>query len=73
MTTAFINNPAYYVFEGNTFHVSRIFKWYSRDFGKDLPDYFLQYAKADLKKRLEQAGEGLRIKYLGYDWSLNGS
>lgn len=73
MSHDFINSSAYYMLDGNTLRVSRIFKWYSEDFGKDVSGFFRQYAEGDLKKRMEAAGSGLKIKYLAYDWSLNGS
>jgi len=30
------------------------------------------YAREDLKKRLEDNRDKIKIKYLDYDWSLNG-
>jgi hypothetical protein len=30
------------------------------------------YAREDLKKRLEDNRDKIKIKYLEYDWSLNG-
>jgi len=58
--------------EGNTLYVSKIFDWFEEDFSGDIPGFFLKYAKGDLKKNLERQREDIKIKYLDYDWSLNG-
>ena len=72
-TRSFLNDPANYHFVGNDFFVSRIFKWYSEDFNGDILGFYRQYAQGDLKSRLEAAGHKIQIKYMDYDWSLNGS
>lgn len=71
-TRAFINNPKRNYLEENTLYVSRIFKWFSEDFNDDVIGFFLKYAKGNLKKELEVKKNSIRIKYLYYDWSLNG-
>lgn len=71
-TRSFINNPASYRLEGRNLHVSRIFKWFSEDFDEDPLGFFLEYANPELKKKLENNPEKINIKYLAYDWSLNG-
>ena len=72
VVTAFINNPIYNRLEDSTLYVSSIFKWYAEDFNNDIIGFFLKYAKGDLKQRLEAGKGGIKIKYLKYDWSLNG-
>ena len=72
MTHAFINKPAMNRLEGRNLYVSSIFKWFSKDFNKDVIGFFLKYADGDLKKGLEAKKEKIKIKYLDYDWSLNG-
>ncbi|MGD2126010.1 MAG: DUF547 domain-containing protein [Desulfobacteraceae bacterium] len=72
MAEAFINDPASNTLEGDTLYVSSIFKWYSEDFDEDVVGYFLKYAKGDLKKGLEAKRDRIKVKYLEYDWSLNG-
>ena len=72
MATAFINSSMYNRLEDNTLYVSSIFKWYAEDFNHDIIDFFLEYAKGDLKRRLEVNRERVKVKYLKYDWSLNG-
>jgi hypothetical protein len=71
-TRSFINNPASYRLEGRDLHVNRIFKWFSEDFNQDPLGFFLKYADPVLKKKLENSPEKINIKYLAYDWSLNG-
>lgn len=71
-TRSFINNPKSYRLAGRSLHVSRIFKWFSEDFNEDALGFFLKYADAELKKNLETKPEKINIKYLAYDWSLNG-
>jgi len=68
----FINNPQRNYFKGNTLYVSKIFKWFAKDFNNDIIGFFLKYAEKELKKELEAQGAPIKIKYLHYDWSLNG-
>ncbi|CAB1060988.1 Uncharacterized protein DUF547 [Olavius sp. associated proteobacterium Delta 1] len=71
-TRSFINNPNNYRLEGRNLHVSRIFKWFSEDFNEDALGFFIKYANEALKKKLQTKPEKINIKYLAYDWSLNG-
>ena len=71
-TRSFINNPQSYRLEGRNLHVSRIFKWFSEDFNEDALSFFIKYANGELKKKLETQPKKINIKYLAYDWSLNG-
>jgi len=71
-STAFINNPKRNYLEDNTLYISKIFKWFSEDFHDDVVGFFLKYAQGDLKKQLEESKSKIKIKYLDYDWSLNG-
>jgi hypothetical protein len=72
MTKNFINDPQYNRLQGNTLHVSSIFKWYSEDFNDDIVGFFKKYAKGDFKERLNKQGGDIEVEYLDYDWSLNG-
>jgi hypothetical protein len=72
MARAFINDSRHNRFDGRTLYVSSIFKWFSEDFNNDVVDFFLKYAQGDLKKKLEKSKSNIQVKYLGYDWSLNG-
>jgi len=71
-TRDFLNNPANYRLDHNTFWVSSIFKWFAEDFNKDVVGFYANYADANLKKRLEANRGRIEVKYLDYDWSLNG-
>jgi hypothetical protein len=52
--------------------VSTIFKWYKRDFPRDLNGYLQQYAEPDLLRQLRLAQEqSYPTRYREYDWSLN--
>ncbi len=72
-TRAFINDPDSNYLKGNKLYASRIFKWFSEDFNDDVIGFFLKYAEGDFKKTLEAKKDDLKIKYLPYDWSLNGA
>ena len=72
MTQAFINDSRKNRLERQTLYVSSIFKWFSEDFDNDVVGFFLKYAQGDLKKQLEDNKGKIKIKYLDYDWSLNG-
>lgn len=73
MTTAFINDPKSNYMDGNRLYVSAIFKWFAEDFNHDIVGFFLKYARGSLKTELEDKKDRIKIKYLDYDWSLNGS
>ena len=72
VTRSFINNPKSYRLEGRNLHVSRIFKWFSEDFDEDALGFYIKYANEALKKKLETNPKKINIKYLAYDWTLNG-
>lgn len=72
MTELFINDPVRYRLEGNTLYVSRIFKWYAKDFNGDIQGFFIKYAKGELLETLNKNQKAIKVKYLKYDWSLNG-
>jgi hypothetical protein len=72
MTELFINNPERNRLEGNTLYVSRIFKWYADDFNGDILSFFMKYARGELMETLKKHKKEIKIKYLKYDWSLNG-
>jgi len=70
-TRSFINDPTRYRLEDNSFYVSRIFKWFAKDFDDDVVGFYLKYARHDLKKKLADKKDALKVRYLNYDWSLN--
>jgi hypothetical protein len=72
VTVAFINRTDRTYFKGDTLHVSRIFKWFNGDFKPDVETFVRQFAKGELKRALDGI-ESVKVSYLDYDWSLNGS
>jgi hypothetical protein len=72
VTRSFINDPARYRLEGDVLYVSRIFKWFGADFNDDIIGFFQTYAEGDLKTVLQAKAQDLKVKFLDYDWSLNG-
>jgi len=71
-TSDFLNGPSNSRLEGNTLWVSSIFKWFAEDFNKDVVGFYLKYAQGDLKQKLEAGRDRIEVKYMDYDWSLNG-
>lgn len=72
MTESFINDPKYNRLEMNTLLASSIFDWYSEDFNNDTLEFFMKYARSDLKEGLVKHQKEIKVEYLDYDWSLNG-
>jgi Protein of unknown function, DUF547 len=73
VTGDFLNASANYRLEGQAFWVSSIFKWYPEDFNRDVVGFYRQYARGELKQALERDPGRINVKYLDYDWSLNGA
>jgi hypothetical protein len=70
----FVNDPANVSVTDDTVYLSRIFKWYRKDFPEDQLAYVQQYADTELDSDLQQAREQrYRKRYLDYDWDLNES
>jgi len=69
----FLNAPANTRLDGNTLWVSSIFKWFAEDFHPDVVGFYLKYAQGELKQKLEAGRGRIEVKYLDYDWSLNGA
>jgi Protein of unknown function, DUF547 len=68
----FINNPGNVSIEGDELMLSSIFKWYKKDFPKDLHSFLQQYAEPRLNEQLQDAQDKkYRTRYRTYDWSLN--
>lgn len=72
VATAFINDSRFNYLQSDTLFVSRIFSWFAQDFDSDISKFFLRYAGPDLRRSLMESGSGIKVKYLDYDWSLNG-
>jgi len=69
---AFINDPEKNYLDDNKLYVSKIFRWFSEDFNDDVIGFFLKNAEDPLKKQLLARKDKIKVKYLDYDWSLNG-
>ena len=68
----FVNDGRFNRLEGNTLYVSSIFKWFKEDFNGDIVGFFEEYALPELKEAISANRQHLKVKYLDYDWSLNG-
>lgn len=69
----FVNNPANVAVEDGKVYLSRIFKWYRKDFPDDQLAYIGQYAEPALREALLEAGDqNYKVEYVEYDWKLNG-
>lgn len=76
-TRAFINDPAKNRFDlaANTASISKIFDWFREDFERaagSVQKYLANYV-ADPEAAARLARDGFDLRYLDYDWSLNGT
>jgi len=72
VTVAFLNQPAHSRLEGRQLWVSSIFKWFAEDFTPSVVDFYLKYARGELKQNLQVGRDRIELRYLDYDWRLNG-
>ncbi len=72
VTRDFLNTPGNYRLEGDTLWVSSIFKWFAGDFNDDPAGFHQTFATGELKQGLDEKQGRLKVRYLDYDWSLNG-
>lgn len=72
----FVNNDAYVSYDGETLRVSRIFKWFKKDFlaavradntDGGLKEYLALYLSPDR----ESFAKASFLRFRSYDWSLN--
>lgn len=73
VTKNFINDPKSNFIKGDKLYVSRIFKWFGEDFGNDILGFVRSHAQGTLAQNISKGDNKLKIKYLDYDWSLNGT
>jgi len=71
-TRNFLADRKHNYLDADTLYVSSIFKWYGDDFNDDPAAYFLKYLEGESLEQLRRIGPEIRVKYLDYDWSLNG-
>jgi hypothetical protein len=69
---AFLNNPEKNYLDGNTLYVTRLFKWFGGDLNDAPLGYILQFAEGEFKEQLEAKKDEIKVKFLDYDWALNG-
>ena len=76
---AMVNNPLHLQIDSEAQEVraSEIFKWYLEDFNattpNDLFDYWREFLKEEQRTELDKAkGSNYAIKWMPYDWALNG-
>lgn len=68
----FVNDSRFNRLDGKTLYVSSIFKWFNEDFNGDVVGFLEQYAAPGLKAAITADRKNIEVKYLDYDWSLNG-
>jgi hypothetical protein len=60
--------------EKGDLYVSKIFKWYSKDFeesGGKVIEFIQKYAPQKIREFIEKDDKKTKLKYIEYDWSLN--
>ena len=72
-TRAFVNDSKSNYLKDNKLYVSKIFDWFPEDFDNDIIGFFLRYGEGNFKEELKAKRDQIKIKYLHYDWSLNGA
>jgi len=72
VTRAFLNNPEKNYLDGKKLYASKIFKWFKEDFDDDVVGFFIKFVDEELKEKLAANRDKIKVKYLDYDWSLNG-
>lgn len=72
---AFVHSPDRARLTGDTLFVSAIFDWFEADFGgaDGVIAFVRRHADPALRDDLAAHGGRIKLKYLPYDWSLNGS
>ena len=68
----FVNTPENVAIKDDTVYLSSIFKWYKKDFPKDILIWLQQFAAPELHAQLDTAAtQGYEIKHVNYDWAVN--
>jgi len=72
---AFVHTPDRARLAGDTLFVSAIFDWFEADFGgaDGVIAFVTRHADPTLRESLVAHGSKVKLKYLPYDWALNGS
>jgi hypothetical protein len=61
----FLSDPNNFKIDNNTLWLSQIFEWYAGDFESGPVKWLAKYVEEDLSK--------LHVRYIKYDWGLNGT
>jgi phosphatidylglycerophosphatase A len=75
VTRAFFASPKNLQISGRTIKLSRIFKWFAGDFkkgGSSLTEFVRKNADKEIAAKLAAIGERAKVRFLDYDWNLNG-
>ncbi len=70
-TKKFINDKKNTFIKGDTLFISKIFKWFKKDFSDNPLSFIKRHASGELKEELNSHGENINLSYQTYDWSLN--
>ena len=70
-TKKFINDKKNTFIKGDTLFISKIFKWFKKDFSDNPLSFIKRHASGELKEKLNSYGENINLSYQAYDWSLN--
>lgn len=71
-TIRFIGDVRFNYFKENTLYVSKIFQWFSEDFNDDILGFIKRYVPQSVREAIASQKDSVKVKYLEYDWSLNG-
>ena len=69
--SVFINDKKNTFIKGDNLFISKIFKWFEKDFSGNPLLFIRRYAHKELKEKFDSANENIKINYLNYDWTLN--
>jgi hypothetical protein len=69
-TRHFLEDTRHNYYRDGSLYVSSIFKWYREDFNNDPVAFFLLHSPSTLPEGV--SAREIKVKYLDYDWSLNG-
>lgn len=75
VTKDFFSSPKHLQISGKTVRVSQIFNWFGDDFkqkGASLLDFIMKNADSNTATSLSEIVKKAEVKFLDYDWNLNG-
>jgi hypothetical protein len=71
---SFVNSPNGALVKDGAVYLSKIFDWYAQDFGgrAGVLAFVRKYADDELLRGVESLGADPHVRFLNYDWTLNG-